>query len=267
MARLAGANVALVGLERDRTRLDVAKTYGCDVIIGDAMPWARERDGLGADGVIDAAGASAAYGSDATSGVINIILRRGFDGAMTQVGVTASPQIGYVHSQIAQLYGHTWDTGNITASYTFTAAPNVPAEERDYYSQDYRPWGLQDSRPRTSSIPGTVHVGNAITVNWPDPGNPTPPVFSANFGTEYCGSSSATWPLCYSIPRGQNGVGLTWDIQAPLDNGDRVDLAVYFLPGNRVIVEYAELHRRDSSSSENLNQTVIVTRDFGRAHA
>ena len=60
MARLAGANVALVGLERDRTRLDVAKTYGCDVIIGDAMPWARERDGLGADGVIDAAGASAA---------------------------------------------------------------------------------------------------------------------------------------------------------------------------------------------------------------
>lgn len=55
-------------------------------------------------------------------------------------------------------------------------------------------------------------------------------------------------------------VGLTWDIQAQLDNGDRVDLEVYFLAGNRVIVEYAELHRRDSSSSENLNQTVIVTR-------
>jgi L-iditol 2-dehydrogenase len=60
MARLAGAEVALVGLERDRTRLEVAKGYGCEPIVGDASAWARERDGLGADGVIDAAGASAA---------------------------------------------------------------------------------------------------------------------------------------------------------------------------------------------------------------
>ena len=60
VARLAGAEVALVGLERDRTRLDVAKVYGCEVIVGDASAWARQRDGLGADGVIDAAGASAA---------------------------------------------------------------------------------------------------------------------------------------------------------------------------------------------------------------
>lgn len=61
VARLAGAEVALVGLERDRVRLDVAtKAYGCVTIVGDATAWARERDGLGADGVIDAAGASAA---------------------------------------------------------------------------------------------------------------------------------------------------------------------------------------------------------------
>ena len=60
VARLAGAEVALVGLERDRARLNVGKAYGCDVIIGDASAWAKERDGLGADGVIDAAGASAA---------------------------------------------------------------------------------------------------------------------------------------------------------------------------------------------------------------
>ena len=60
MARLAGAQVALVGLERDRTRLEVAKAYGCEVIVGDASAWAKTRDGLGVDGVIDAAGASAA---------------------------------------------------------------------------------------------------------------------------------------------------------------------------------------------------------------
>ena len=34
----------------------------------------------------------------------------------------------------------------------------------------------------------------------------------------------------------------TWDAQATLDNGDKVDLDVYFLADNRVIVEYVEQH-------------------------
>lgn len=58
MARLCGAQVAIVGLEADRHRLDIAKQYGCEAIIGDATEWANKRDGLGADCVIDAAGAS-----------------------------------------------------------------------------------------------------------------------------------------------------------------------------------------------------------------
>jgi alcohol dehydrogenase/L-iditol 2-dehydrogenase len=58
MARLCGAEVAIVGLEADRHRLEIAKQYGCEAIIGDAMPWATQRDGMGADCVIDAAGAS-----------------------------------------------------------------------------------------------------------------------------------------------------------------------------------------------------------------
>jgi L-iditol 2-dehydrogenase len=59
VARLCGAEVAVVGLPSDSGRLEVARHYGCDVIVGDAQPWSRERDGLGCDGVIDAAGASA----------------------------------------------------------------------------------------------------------------------------------------------------------------------------------------------------------------
>jgi L-iditol 2-dehydrogenase len=59
VARLCGAEVAMVGLEADRHRLSIAKQYGCEVIIGDASAWARERDGLGADCIIDAAGVSA----------------------------------------------------------------------------------------------------------------------------------------------------------------------------------------------------------------
>jgi len=59
MARLQGAEVAVAGLERDRTRLAVAKHYGCTPIVEGLQDWAREGDGLGVDGVIDAAGVSA----------------------------------------------------------------------------------------------------------------------------------------------------------------------------------------------------------------
>jgi alcohol dehydrogenase/L-iditol 2-dehydrogenase len=58
MARLCGAEVAIVGLEADKHRLAIAEQYGCKGIIGDGSNWAKERDGLGADCVIDAAGAS-----------------------------------------------------------------------------------------------------------------------------------------------------------------------------------------------------------------
>lgn len=58
MAKLSGAEVAVVGLEGDRHRLEISKQYGCEVLIGDATAWARRMDGLGADVVIDAAGSS-----------------------------------------------------------------------------------------------------------------------------------------------------------------------------------------------------------------
>ena len=59
IARLQGAEVAVVGLESDRLRLDIASGYGCETFTGSAAGWAAERDGLGADCVIDAAGVSA----------------------------------------------------------------------------------------------------------------------------------------------------------------------------------------------------------------
>lgn len=59
MAKLAGAEVAVLGLDTDQGRLLVARQYGCDTVVGDATEWANRYDGLGADCVIDAAGHSA----------------------------------------------------------------------------------------------------------------------------------------------------------------------------------------------------------------
>ncbi len=59
MARLQGAEVAVVGLERDRGRLEIAeRDYGCQPIIEGLDEWALETDGLGVNGVVDAAGVS-----------------------------------------------------------------------------------------------------------------------------------------------------------------------------------------------------------------
>ena len=49
VAKLAGAEVAIVGLAADRHRLAIAEQYGCEAIVGNATEWARSSDGLGAD--------------------------------------------------------------------------------------------------------------------------------------------------------------------------------------------------------------------------
>ncbi len=73
MARLQGAEVAVVGLSRDTRRLAVAKQYGCVPLVDGLLDWARAGDGLGVDGVIDAAGVSAtmqtAHGDRAPRGL------------------------------------------------------------------------------------------------------------------------------------------------------------------------------------------------------
>ncbi|MCA9247029.1 MAG: zinc-binding dehydrogenase [Planctomycetales bacterium] len=59
VAKLQGARVAVAGLPRDAARLQIAAQYGCETIDSDPLEWARSGDGLGVDGVIDAAGISA----------------------------------------------------------------------------------------------------------------------------------------------------------------------------------------------------------------
>lgn len=58
MARICGAQVAVLGLESDRERLKVAEQYGCTALVDNLDEWVFAGDGLGVDGVVDAAGIS-----------------------------------------------------------------------------------------------------------------------------------------------------------------------------------------------------------------
>src|SRR3954465_13771573 len=58
-------------------------------------------------------GASATYGSDAIAGVINVVLKRGFDGATTVIHYQQPDREGQEY-QLSQIYGRTWDGGDLT---------------------------------------------------------------------------------------------------------------------------------------------------------
>lgn len=137
-------------------------------------------------------GASSIYGSDAIAGVVNVIMKRGFDGAETQIryGTVVSNYGGGNNDyQFSQLYGRTWDGGDVTVSYFFDNIGDLDAtHDRLTYqwTHNYTPWGLDNRNPLVSSIPGVVSVGKANS------------------------TSGTGCTNCYSIPAGQNGVGLTW---------------------------------------------------------
>lgn len=106
IARLQGAEVAVVGLERDRTRLQVGEQFGCVSIVDGLDEWARQGDGLGVDGVVDAAGISATLKT-----AIDIVRPNGW---VTKVGWGKAPY-GYSLDPLVQKnitlkgsYSHNW---------------------------------------------------------------------------------------------------------------------------------------------------------------
>jgi iron complex outermembrane recepter protein len=103
-------------------------------------------------------GASATYGSDAIAGVINVVLKRGFDGAVTLLHFQM-PDKGGKQFQASQLYGRTWDGGDITLTYEWIDEQPVYGTAHSNYTINYTPWGLDNQIPLASSRPGTISVG------------------------------------------------------------------------------------------------------------
>lgn len=109
IAKLRGAEVGLVGLPRDEKRLEIATRLGCVRLLPDEAPaWAMERDGLGCDGVVDAAGISA------TLKTAMDLVRP--DGWISKVGWGKNP-LGFSLDPLVQKnvtlqgsFSHTWAT-------------------------------------------------------------------------------------------------------------------------------------------------------------
>jgi outer membrane receptor protein involved in Fe transport len=148
-------------------------------------------------------GASATYGSDAVGGVINLILKRNMDGAITQVRWTtaAGGKNRYLASAV---WGRTWDGGQITLSYEWYNESPIMGNAHSQFGLDHTPWGFDDRRPLGSSLPATLSTGAPA-----QPGG-------GNIGTSAAIGHGCT--NCYAVPVGTGwnfgdlppGPTLTW---------------------------------------------------------
>ena len=107
---------------------------------------------------IVADGGSAIYGSDAVAGVINIILRKNFDGAETTASYGGAS--GYNTTSIGQTFGKVWNGGSAFITANYAANSDLLNQNRSFYTDDLVPFGGQDLRT-TSCAPANVMIGAA----------------------------------------------------------------------------------------------------------
>jgi iron complex outermembrane recepter protein len=112
-------------------------------------------------------GGSATYGSDAVAGVINIITKKNFNGAETNVSYNAAKS--YDGSNFAQDFGKTWGTGSLFLTGEYESNSDVLNSDRRYYTQDLRPHGGKDGLSNTCgpaqnfSIAGVFYNATTLT--------------------------------------------------------------------------------------------------------
>ena len=106
-------------------------------------------------------GASAAYGSDAIAGVVNVIMKDDFQGAETQVRYGGTPG-GRDDVMAAQLLGTHWNSGKAMLVYEYEDGSALSASERGYAANaDKRPYGGADYRSYFSN-PGNILDPNTL---------------------------------------------------------------------------------------------------------
>lgn len=95
-------------------------------------------------------GGSAIYGSDAVAGVVNVILKKHYDGltADARYGDVTSGQAGRM--QYSVLAGHSWTGGNAVAAYEYSHDDALYASERPFSSDAGQPTTLFPELNRSS---------------------------------------------------------------------------------------------------------------------
>jgi len=101
-------------------------------------------------------GASAVYGSDAVAGVVNIILKDRFDGALTTGSIGTTSEGGGTDIRGSQLLGGSWSGGSGLLDYEYEHQDTIYSDQRSFTQTVDRPYTLIPTLLR-NSVFGTVH--------------------------------------------------------------------------------------------------------------
>ncbi|HXC59753.1 MAG TPA: TonB-dependent receptor plug domain-containing protein, partial [Steroidobacteraceae bacterium] len=186
-----GVSINLRGIGSNATlvlfggrRMPPAGTQGQITDISVIPSIALERVELVADG------GSAIYGSDAVTGVLNLIPRRQFTGAESALRFGAADD--YTDWSLSQLFGTSWGSGHAMVAIERNQHSALRGFSRDFYTSDLRAAGGSDFRSQQCA-PGTILVGTTpYAIPWGSTGRGlTPAQFTAN-----------TRNLCDNLVRG-----------------------------------------------------------------
>jgi iron complex outermembrane recepter protein len=108
--------------------------------------------------------ASSIYGSDAVAGVVNIILKKDYDGAKTSLSYGLATQGGGTENRGSQLVGTSWSGGHLVATYEYFEQDAVDARNRAFTSATPGPYSLLPET-RSNAITWTLNQEIAGTVS------------------------------------------------------------------------------------------------------
>jgi iron complex outermembrane receptor protein len=170
-------------------------------------------------------GASALYGSDAVAGVVNIIMRRNFEGQESRLRTSAAKG-GVETIQASHLVGGDWSGGSALLSYEYQHQASLNALDRSFTATgDLRGLGGSDWR--------SIFSGPANIVEF----DPVTSSYAATYGVRPNADGTATTPTDFALgqPNLQAtslGVDLSPDLErhsvyarARQALGDRLDLS------------------------------------------
>jgi outer membrane receptor protein involved in Fe transport len=97
-------------------------------------------------------GASAIYGSDAVGGVVNVMLKRDFDGVALGTRYGKATEGGLATHEYNATAGTTWSTGGLIATWKKESNDPIYADQRDYARSMYGPTTLYQGADLRSGL-------------------------------------------------------------------------------------------------------------------
>lgn len=111
-------------------------------------------------------GASAIYGSDAVGGVVNVMLKRDFDGVAVGTRYGKATEGGLATHEYHATAGTTWSTGGLIATWKKESNDPIYADQRDYAKEMYGPTTLyQKADLRSGLLSMHQSLGDSIELH------------------------------------------------------------------------------------------------------